>query len=98
MNRIDIRSMDAEFLCDLWMKLSQFSNHESIGEEECIILTDIMEKVEQALIVRLQNEFPSFVKVITVFADSGDSELSKSLDPLLKDYDLSLKSPIKKMA
>ncbi|MCZ2204427.1 hypothetical protein [Bartonella sp. A05] len=89
MNRIDPKNMDTEFLCDLWMKLSQFSNHESIGDEECTILTDIMEKVEQALIVRLQNELPSFIKVMTVFTNFGDSELSKNLDPWLKIYNTS---------
>ncbi|MCZ2204000.1 hypothetical protein [Bartonella sp. A05] len=84
MNRIDPKDMDSEFLCDLWMKLSQFSDHESIGDEECTLLIDVMEKVEKALIVRLQTELPSFIKVMTVFTNFGDSELSKNLDPLLK--------------
>ncbi|EJF95960.1 MULTISPECIES: hypothetical protein [Bartonella] len=90
--------VDTNFLCDLWMALSQFSRHENMSDKECTALVDTMSVVEKALILKLQDEVPNILKILTVLTDFGDSELPHSMDPLLQAYAPTLESPIKKVA
>ncbi|EYS91005.1 hypothetical protein X471_01140 [Bartonella bacilliformis str. Heidi Mejia] len=78
--------IETDFLCDLWMKLSQLSNHEDIEDEECTALVSIMDEVEIALLLKLQDEVPNAFKILAVLTNFGDSELSPSFDPWLKAY------------
>ncbi|WP_156851740.1 hypothetical protein [Bartonella refiksaydamii] len=93
-----MKKIDTNFLCDLWMALSQFSRHENMSDKECSALVDTMSVVEKALILKLQNEVPNILKILTVLTDFGDSELPHSMDSLLRAYEPSLESPIKKVA
>ncbi|EJF78146.1 hypothetical protein ME7_00137 [Bartonella birtlesii LL-WM9] len=90
--------VDTNFLCDLWMALSQFSRHENMSDKECTALVDTMSVVEKALILKLQDEVPNILKILTVLTDFGDSELPHSMDPLLQAYAPTLENPIKKVA
>ncbi|WP_375640080.1 hypothetical protein [Bartonella sp. MM55XZML] len=90
--------IDTNFLCDLWMALSQFSNHQSIGDENCNAIIEVMGMVEKALILKLQNEVPNITKILAILTDFGDSELPHSMDSLLRAYEPNLESPIKKVA
>ncbi|AGF76208.1 MULTISPECIES: hypothetical protein [Bartonella] len=87
-----------DFLCDLWMALSQFSRHESMSDKDCTALVDTMSVVEKALILKLRDEMPSILKILTVLTDFGDSELPHSMDSFLKAYEPNLEHPIKKVA
>ncbi|WP_375695279.1 hypothetical protein [Bartonella sp. AC90GZZY] len=87
-----------DFLCDLWMALSQFSNHRSIGDENCNAIVEVMELIEKVLILKLQDEMPSIFKILTVLTDFGDSELPHSMDSLLRAYEPNFENPIKKVA
>ncbi|WP_375655245.1 hypothetical protein [Bartonella sp. AA83SXKL] len=90
--------IDTNFLCDLWMVLFQFSNHQSIGDEDCTAIIEIMGMVEKALILKLQNEVPNITKILAILTDFGDSELPHSMDSLLRAYEPNFESPIKKVA
>ncbi|WP_375679998.1 hypothetical protein [Bartonella sp. AP7XZML] len=87
-----------DFLCDLWMALYQFSDHRSIGDENCNAIVEVMELIEKVLILKLQDEMPSMLKILTVLTDFGDSELPHSMDSLLRAYEPNFESPIKKVA
>ncbi|MCZ2158870.1 hypothetical protein NPX99_06250 [Bartonella sp. 220] len=87
-----------DFLCDLWMALSQFSNHQGIGDEDCNALVQIMGVVEKALILKLQDEMPNITKILAVLTDFGASEFPTAMDPFLKAYNPDLENPIKKVA
>ncbi|WP_330168526.1 hypothetical protein [Bartonella grahamii] len=87
-----------DFLCDLWMALSQFSRHENMSDKDCTALVDTMSVIEKALILKLQDEVPNILKILTVLTDFGDSELPHSMNPLLQAYAPTLESPIKKVA
>ncbi|EJF95937.1 hypothetical protein ME9_00579, partial [Bartonella taylorii 8TBB] len=54
--------------------------------------------VEKVLILKLQDEVPNILKILTVLTDFGDSELPHSMDSLLRAYAPTLESPIKKVA
>ncbi|KEC57649.1 hypothetical protein O97_00684 [Bartonella henselae str. Zeus] len=54
--------------------------------------------MEKALILKLQDEMPSILKILTVLTDFGDSELPHSMDSLLRAYEPDLDNPIKKVA
>ncbi|WP_330169480.1 hypothetical protein [Bartonella grahamii] len=88
----------ADFLCDLWIALSQFSRHENMSDKDCTALVDTMSVIEKALILKLQDEVPNILKILTVLTDFGDSELPHSMNPLLQAYAPTLESPIKKVA
>ncbi|WP_375642699.1 MULTISPECIES: hypothetical protein [unclassified Bartonella] len=90
--------VDTNFLCDLWITLSQFSRHENMSNKDCTALVDTMSIIEKALIVKLQDEVPNNIKVLAVLTDFGDSELPHSMNPLLQAYAPTLKNPIKKVA
>ncbi|WP_375642671.1 MULTISPECIES: hypothetical protein [unclassified Bartonella] len=90
--------VDTNFLCDLWIALSQFSRHENISNKDCTALVDTMSIIEKALIVKLQDEVPNNIKVLAVLTDFGDSELPHSMNPLLQAYAPTLENPIKKVA
>ncbi|WP_254475290.1 hypothetical protein [Bartonella sp. B1098] len=90
--------IDTNFLCDLWMALYQFSRHENMSDKDCTALVDTMSVIEKALILKLQNEMPSILKILTVLTDFGDSELPHSMDSLLRAYEPNLDNPIKKVA
>ncbi|WP_406603966.1 hypothetical protein [Bartonella gliris] len=90
--------VDTNFLCDLWMALSQFSRHENINEKECTALVDTMSIVEKALILKLQDEVPNILKILTVLTDFGDSELPHSMDSLVRTYAPTLECPVVKAA
>ncbi|WP_375608685.1 MULTISPECIES: hypothetical protein [unclassified Bartonella] len=87
-----------DFLCNLWMALSQFSRHENMSDKDCTALVDTMSVIEKVLILKLQNEVPSMLKILTVLTDFGASELPHSMDSLLKAYEPNLENPIKKVA
>ncbi|WP_375702283.1 hypothetical protein [Bartonella sp. AA89HNZF] len=90
--------IDTNFLCDLWIALSQFSNHRGIGDANCNAIVEVMELIEKVLISKLQDEMPSMLKILTVLTDFGDSELPHSMDSLLRAYEANFESPIKKVA
>ncbi|WP_375652124.1 MULTISPECIES: hypothetical protein [unclassified Bartonella] len=90
--------VDTNFLCDLWIALFQFSNHHSIGDEDCTAIIEIMGMVEKALVLKLQNELPNCTKILAVLTDFGDSELPHSMNPLLQAYAPTLENPIAKVA
>ncbi|WP_254492884.1 hypothetical protein [Bartonella sp. B1099] len=90
--------IDTNFLCDLWIALSQFSNDENVSDKDCTALVDTMSVIEKALILKLQNEMPSTLKILTVLTDFGDSELPHSMDSLLRAYEPNFENPIKKVA
>ncbi|WP_126603710.1 hypothetical protein [Bartonella vinsonii] len=87
-----------DFLCDLWIELSQFSNHQSVGDEDCNTLVQVMRMVEKALILELQDEVPNITKILAVLTDFGASEFPMAMDPFLKTYEPNLEPPIKKVA
>ncbi|EJF85334.1 hypothetical protein [Candidatus Bartonella washoeensis] len=87
-----------DFLCDLWIALSQFSNHQSVGDEDCNTLVQVMGVVEKALILKLQDEVPNITKILAVLTDFGASEFPTTIDPFLKAYNPDLEIPIKKVA
>ncbi|WP_041581349.1 hypothetical protein [Bartonella grahamii] len=87
-----------DFLCDLWMALSQFSRHENMSDKECTALVDTMSVVEKALILKLQDELPNALKILAILTDFGYSEFPTVMVPLLKAYEPNLESPIKKVA
>ncbi|ALE03441.1 hypothetical protein [Bartonella ancashensis] len=72
--------IDTDFLCDLWMKLSQLSNREDIEDEECTALVDLMDEVEIALMLKLQDEVPNAFKVLAI------QNCLRVFDPWLKAY------------
>ncbi|WP_273789660.1 hypothetical protein [Bartonella sp. ML70XJBT] len=86
------------FLCDLWMALSQFSNDENVSDKDCSALVDIMGVVEKALILKLQDDVPNITKILAVLTGFGTSELPHSMNPLLQAYAPTLEIPIKKVA
>ncbi|WP_375644171.1 MULTISPECIES: hypothetical protein [unclassified Bartonella] len=90
--------IDTNFLCDLWIALSQFSNDENVSDKDCSALVQTMNAIENALILKLQNEVPNITKILAILTDFGASELPHSMDSLLKAYEPSLESPIKKVA
>ncbi|WP_375615274.1 MULTISPECIES: hypothetical protein [unclassified Bartonella] len=87
-----------DFLCNLWMALSQFSRRENMSDKDCTALVDTMSVIEKVLILKLQNEVPSMLKILTVLTDFGASELPHSMDSLLKAYEPNLENPIRKVA
>ncbi|WP_375694038.1 hypothetical protein [Bartonella sp. AD24XZML] len=90
--------IDTNFLCDLWIALSQFSNDENVSDKDCSALVQTMNAIEKVLILKLQDEMPSMFKILTVLTDFGDSELPHSMDSLLRAYEPNFESPIKKVA
>ncbi|WP_375649458.1 hypothetical protein [Bartonella sp. MU70NMGDW] len=90
--------VDTNFLCDLWIALSQFSRHENISNKECTALVDTMSVVEKALILKLQDDVPNITKILAILTDFGASELPHSMDSLLRAYEPNLDSPIKNVA
>ncbi|WP_273758947.1 hypothetical protein [Bartonella sp. AU55XJBT] len=90
--------VDTNFLCDLWMALSQFSRHENMSDKDCTALVDTMSVIEKALILKLPDEIPNILKILTVLTDFGDSELPYRMDSLLRAYEPNLDKPIKKVA
>ncbi|WP_375657333.1 hypothetical protein [Bartonella sp. CM120XJJH] len=90
--------VDTNFLCDLWIALSQFSRHENMSDKECTALVDAMSVVEKALILKLQDDVPNITKILAILTDFGASELPHSMDSLLRAYEPDLESPIKKIA
>ncbi len=90
--------IDTNFLCDLWLALSQFSRHENMNDKDCTALVDTMSVIEKALILKIQDEMPSILKILTVLTDFGDSELPHSMDSLLRAYEPNFENPIRKVA
>ncbi|EJF79608.1 hypothetical protein [Bartonella doshiae] len=90
--------VDTNFLCDLWMALSQFSNHQSVGYGDCNALVQVMGMIEKVLILKLQDELPNALKILAILTDFGYSEFPTVMVPLLKAYEPNLESPIKKVA
>ncbi|WP_375674297.1 hypothetical protein [Bartonella sp. CL100XZDX] len=90
--------VDTNFLCDLWIALSQFSRHENISNKECTALVDTMSVVEKALILKLQDDVPNITKILAILTDFGASELPHSMDSLLRAYEPNLDNPIKNVA
>ncbi|WP_019224534.1 hypothetical protein [Bartonella rattimassiliensis] len=90
--------IDINFLCDLWLALSQFSRDENMNDKDCTTLVDTMSVIEKALILKLQDEMPSILKILTVLTDFGDSELPHSMDSLLRTYEPNFESPVRKVA
>ncbi|WP_375679598.1 hypothetical protein [Bartonella sp. AP7XZML] len=91
-------NISVDFLCDLWMALSQFSNHRSIGDENCNAIVEVMELIEKVLILKLQDELPNITKILAILTDFGASEPPHSMDSLLRAYEPNFESPIKKVA
>ncbi|WP_375607149.1 hypothetical protein [Bartonella sp. AC142YNZD] len=90
--------IDTNFLCDLWIALSQFSNHRSIGDENCNAIVEVMELIEKVLILKLQDDVPNITKILAILTDFGASELPHSMDSLLRAYEPNFENPIRKVA
>ncbi|WP_273724367.1 hypothetical protein [Bartonella sp. AU18XJBT] len=93
-----MKKIDTNFLCDLWIALSQFSNDENVSDKDCSALVQTMNAVEKTLILKLQNDVPNITKILAILTDFGASELPHSMDSLLRTYEPNLESPIKKVA
>ncbi|CAK00932.1 hypothetical protein [Bartonella tribocorum] len=87
-----------DFLCDLWMALSQLSRHENMNDKDCTALVDTMSVIEKALISKLQDEMPSILKILTVLTDFGASELPHSMNSLLRAYESNFENLIRNVA
>ncbi len=87
-----------DLLCDLWMALYQFSDRDDVEDKAFNALIETMDAIEKALILKLQNEVPNITKILAILTNFGASELPHSMDSLLKAYEPSLESPIKKVA
>ncbi|WP_406604501.1 hypothetical protein [Bartonella gliris] len=83
------------FLCDLWIVLSQLSNHQNIGENDCNAIVEVMQLVVEVLILKLQNEVPNILAILT---DFGASELSHRMDSVLRAYEPNVENPVVKAA
>ncbi|WP_375682123.1 hypothetical protein [Bartonella sp. CE47NXGY] len=90
--------IDTNFLCDLWIALSQFSNDENVSDKDCSALVQTMNAIEKVLVLKLQNDVPNITKILAILTDFGASELPHSMDSLLRAYESDLESPIKKVA
>ncbi len=90
--------IDTNFLCDLWIALSQFSNDENVSDKDCSALVQTMNAIEKVLILKLQDDVPNITKILAILTDFGASELPHSMDSLLRTYEPDLESPIKKVA
>ncbi|WP_273755746.1 hypothetical protein [Bartonella sp. MM73XJBT.G] len=90
--------VDTNFLCDLWMALSQFSNDENVSDKDCSALVQTMNAIEKVLILKLQNDVPNITKILAILTDFGSSELPHSMDSLLRAYEPDCDKPIKKVA
>ncbi|WP_273760700.1 hypothetical protein [Bartonella sp. ML70XJBT.G] len=93
-----MKKIDTNFLCDLWIALSQFSNDENVSDKDCSALVQTMNAVEKALILKLQNDLPNITKILAVLTDFGSSELPHRMDSLLRAYEPDCDNPIKKVA
>ncbi|WP_273755752.1 hypothetical protein [Bartonella sp. MM73XJBT.G] len=82
--------IDTNFLCDLWMALSQFSNDENVSDKDCSALVQTMNAIEKVLILKLQNDVPNITKILAILTDFGSSELPHSMDSLLRAYEPNL--------
>ncbi|WP_455481276.1 hypothetical protein V3564_02630 [Bartonella sp. B12(2025)] len=85
-------------LCDLWLVLFKLCNRDGIEDEECNALVNTMSTVEKALVLKLKKEYPHIIKLLAVLTDCGGSNLPRVIDPLLRAYDPTLESPLKKVA
>ncbi|WP_273789858.1 hypothetical protein [Bartonella sp. ML70XJBT] len=90
--------IDTNFLCDLWIALSQFSDDENVSDKDCSALVQTMNAVEKTLILKLQNDVPNITKILAILTDFGSSELPHSMDSLLRTYEPNFENPIKKVA
>ncbi len=90
--------IDTNFLCDLWIALSQFSNDENVSDKDCSALVQTMNAIEKVLVLKLQDDVPNITKILAILTDFGASELPHSMDSLLRTYEPDLESPIKKVA
>ncbi|WP_273758955.1 hypothetical protein, partial [Bartonella sp. AU55XJBT] len=76
----------------------QFSDRDDIEDKAFNTLIETMDAIEKALILKLQDEMPNILKILTVLTDFGDSELPHSMDSLLRAYEPNFENPIKKVA
>ncbi|WP_375703708.1 hypothetical protein [Bartonella sp. AD13SXNS] len=90
--------IDTNFLCDLWIALSQFSNDENVSDKDCSALVQTMNAIEKVLVLKLQDDVPNITKILAILTDFGASELPHRMDSLLRTYESDLESPIKKVA
>ncbi len=90
--------IDTNFLCDLWLALSQFSNDENVSDKDCSALVQTMNAIEKVLVLKLQNDVPNITKILAILTDFGASELPHSTDSLLRAYEPNFENPIKKVA
>ncbi|WP_375630420.1 MULTISPECIES: hypothetical protein [unclassified Bartonella] len=90
--------IDTNFLCDLWIALSQFSNDENVSDKDCSALVQTMNAIENVLVLKLQDDVPNITKILAILTDFGASELPHRMDSLLRTYEPNLDNPIKKVA
>ncbi|WP_375657319.1 hypothetical protein [Bartonella sp. CM120XJJH] len=90
--------VDTNFLCDLWIALSQFSRHENISNKDCTALVDTMSVIEKALIVKLQDESPNALRILAMITNFGTLKPPPIMEPFLKTYEPNLDPPIVKAA
>ncbi|WP_141638309.1 hypothetical protein [Bartonella schoenbuchensis] len=57
-----------------------------LRHEDCKTLLEIMDVIEKTLITKLQKETPDTLKILAVLTGFGNSELPRTLDPLLEAY------------
>ncbi|WP_336288342.1 hypothetical protein [Bartonella sp. CB60] len=88
-------NISIDSLCDLWMALFHICNDDRFEDNDCDVIVKIMSVVENALVLRLQNEVPNVIKALAILTNFGDSGFPRVMDSFLKTYDPSLESPVK---
>ncbi|EJF96878.1 hypothetical protein MEI_01490 [Bartonella vinsonii subsp. arupensis Pm136co] len=83
-------NITTDFLCDLWMVVCKEANSENIDidteDEYHVSLVELMAALEKVLFFKLQNEIPSFTKILAIMTEFGQSEPIESIVSLLKVY------------
>ncbi|WP_455475331.1 hypothetical protein [Bartonella sp. B17] len=89
-------SIDA--LCDSWITLFHLCNDDRFGDNDCNAMVKTMSIIENALVLKLQDEVPNVIKSLAILTNFGDSGFPQIMSAFLKAYDPSLESPVIKVA
>ncbi|WP_404978401.1 hypothetical protein [Bartonella sp. ML70XJBT] len=82
-----MKKIDTNFLCDLWIALSQFSDRDDIEDKAFNTLIETMDAIEKALIFKLQDKPPNALKILAMITHFGTLKPPPIIEPLLKSYE-----------